>query len=77
LHLQTFYWFLVSKAKELTKCHHACADLDHLNEDLRAGLVDWLTWLKNDIGYVGWRFDFVKVSRQMAGTLGSGDNKRA
>lgn len=37
------------------------ADLDHLNEELRAGLVDWMTWLKNDIGFEGWRFDFVKV----------------
>ena len=36
------------------------ADLDHLNEDLRKSLVDWLNFLKDDIGYDCWRFDFVK-----------------
>ena len=35
-------------------------DLDHLNEDLRKSLVDWLNWLHNDIGFDCWRFDFVK-----------------
>lgn len=36
------------------------ADLDHTNEMLRLSLVDWMNWLKNDIGFEGWRFDFVK-----------------
>lgn len=35
-------------------------DLDHLNEDLRKSLVDWLNWLHTDIGFDSWRFDFVK-----------------
>ncbi|KAK9830242.1 hypothetical protein WJX72_010520 [[Myrmecia] bisecta] len=35
-------------------------DLDHLNVELRKSLIDWLNWLKNDIGFAGWRFDFVK-----------------
>ncbi len=26
----------------------------------RAGLIDWLNWLKNIIGFDGWRFDFVR-----------------
>jgi hypothetical protein len=26
----------------------------------RAGLIDWLNWLKNVIGFDSWRFDFVK-----------------
>ena len=38
----------------------ARADLDHLNEDLRSHLKDWLNHLKDDVGYEGWRFDFVK-----------------
>ena len=37
-----------------------CADLDHTNEDLRKSLVDWMNWLKADIGFASWRFDFVK-----------------
>ncbi len=35
-------------------------DLDHLNTDLRAALKDWLRWLHEDIGFKGWRLDFVK-----------------
>ena len=31
-----------------------------MNEDLRESIVDWLNWLKNDIGFDSWRFDFVK-----------------
>ena len=36
------------------------ADLDHLNDDLRASLIDWMNWLKEDVGFNSWRFDFVK-----------------
>eukprot|EP01025_Chloroclados_australasicus_P037372 TRINITY_DN38157_c0_g1_i2.p1 TRINITY_DN38157_c0_g1~~TRINITY_DN38157_c0_g1_i2.p1 ORF type:complete len:546 (-),score=76.16 TRINITY_DN38157_c0_g1_i2:460-1965(-) len=35
-------------------------DLDHTNEELRRDLKDWLQYLKNGIGFMGWRFDFVK-----------------
>ena len=35
-------------------------DLDHTNEGLRKGLVDWMLWLKEEIGFTNWRFDFVK-----------------
>lgn len=35
-------------------------DLDHLNPDLRTALKDWMNYLKDDVGYGGWRFDFVK-----------------
>lgn len=38
----------------------AAPDLDHLNPDLRAALKDWLNWLKNDIGFEGWRLDFAR-----------------
>lgn len=35
-------------------------DLDHANPDLRHALTDWMSWLHKDIGFEGWRFDFVK-----------------
>lgn len=35
-------------------------DLDHTNDELRAALKDWLLWLRHEIGFMGWRFDFVK-----------------
>lgn len=51
-------------------------DLDHLNPDLRAALKDWLKWLQDDIGFGGWRLDFVKgyaakyVEEYVAATVG-------
>lgn len=35
-------------------------DLDHLNVELRAALKEWMNWLKNDIGFCGWRLDFAR-----------------
>jgi len=35
-------------------------DLDHANPEIRDALVEWLTWLKDEIGFGGWRFDFVQ-----------------
>ncbi|KAL4534490.1 hypothetical protein Ndes2526A_g05385 [Nannochloris sp. 'desiccata'] len=35
-------------------------DLDHENEEVRLGLRDWLIWLRDYIGFEGWRLDFVK-----------------
>ena len=55
-----------------------CADLDHLNEGLRTALTDWLNWLKNTVGFEGWRFDFVKgygpefVKEYVGDTVGEG-----
>ena len=46
--------------KQPEKVGGVCADLDHTNEDLRSHIKEWLNWLKDDIGFEGWRFDFVK-----------------
>ncbi len=35
-------------------------DLDHLHPDVLNGYKAWMNWLKNDIGFDGWRYDFVK-----------------
>lgn len=38
------------------------ADLDHTNDNVRSSLKDWMRWLKSEIGFDSYRFDFVKVS---------------
>lgn len=36
------------------------ADLDHTNQAVQGGLLDWLRWLNGTLGLQGWRLDFVK-----------------
>ncbi|KAK9863728.1 hypothetical protein WJX84_007385 [Apatococcus fuscideae] len=55
----------------------AAPDLDHTNPRLREALKKWLNWLKDDIGFEGWRFDFAKgygaefVAEYCQGTVGT------
>ncbi len=37
----------------------AARDLDHKNPAVRAEIIKWMNFLKNDIGFDGWRYDFV------------------
>lgn len=38
----------------------AAPNLDHGQERLRKDIIEWMRYLRNSIGYDGWRFDFVK-----------------
>ncbi|MGB3467943.1 MAG: starch-binding protein [Cyclobacteriaceae bacterium] len=37
----------------------AARDLDHMNPAVRQEIIRWMNFLKNDIGFDGWRYDFV------------------
>ena len=39
---------------------YAAPNIDHSQSFVRNDLVEWMLWLKNDIGYDGFRFDFVR-----------------
>ncbi len=38
----------------------AAPNIDHSQEQVRKDITEWLQWLRQSIGFSGWRFDFVK-----------------
>ncbi|XP_029127408.1 alpha-amylase 3, chloroplastic isoform X2 [Cajanus cajan] len=39
---------------------HAAPNIDHSQEFVREDLKEWLCWLRKEVGYDGWRLDFVR-----------------
>ncbi|GMI98235.1 hypothetical protein HRI_003492800 [Hibiscus trionum] len=39
---------------------HAAPNVDHSQDFVRRDIKEWLHWLRNEIGYDGWRLDFVR-----------------
>ncbi|XP_027928272.1 uncharacterized protein LOC114185003 [Vigna unguiculata] len=39
---------------------HAAPNIDHSQDFVRKDIKGWLNWLRNDIGFDGWRLDFVR-----------------
>ncbi|KAL1327688.1 hypothetical protein HN51_037700 [Arachis hypogaea] len=39
---------------------HAAPNIDHSQEFVRKDIKEWLLWLRKEIGYDGWRLDFVR-----------------
>jgi alpha-amylase len=48
--------------RKKTEDYPAAPNLDHSQERVRKDIIEWMRWLRNSIGFDGWRFDFVKVS---------------
>jgi alpha-amylase len=40
--------------------YSAARDLDHTNGSVQTEIKNWLAWLKNNVGFSGWRYDYVK-----------------
>lgn len=40
--------------------YHAARDIDHTNTTVQNDLIAWMNWLKNTIGFAGWRYDYVR-----------------
>lgn len=38
----------------------AARDLDHSNLTVQNDIKAWMTWLKNNVGFDGWRYDYVR-----------------
>ena len=47
-------------ANDTGEGYAAARDLDHTNSSVQTEIKNWLNWLKNTIGFQGWRYDFVK-----------------
>ncbi|XP_057769688.1 uncharacterized protein LOC130989666 isoform X1 [Salvia miltiorrhiza] len=39
---------------------HAAPNIDHSQDFVRRDIKEWLNWLRNDIGFDGWRLDFAR-----------------
>ncbi|KAM0932684.1 putative glycosidase [Dioscorea sansibarensis] len=39
---------------------HAAPNIDHSQDFVRKDLKEWLCWLRKEVGYDGWRLDFVR-----------------
>ncbi|XP_044488895.1 alpha-amylase 3, chloroplastic isoform X2 [Mangifera indica] len=39
---------------------HAAPNIDHSQDFVRKDIKEWLCWLRREIGYDGWRLDFVR-----------------
>ncbi|CAM0882401.1 unnamed protein product [Alopecurus aequalis] len=39
---------------------HAAPNIDHSQDFVRNDLKEWLCWMRDEIGYDGWRLDFVR-----------------
>ncbi len=40
--------------------YHTQEYLDHKNPETQNGIKNWMSWLRNSVGFSGWRYDLVK-----------------
>ncbi len=54
------YETLTCEGKSASGAYCASRDLDHSNSNVQNAIKAYLKWLKNTIGYDGWRYDYMK-----------------
>ncbi|MEO0898683.1 MAG: starch-binding protein [Bacteroidota bacterium] len=40
--------------------YSAARDIDHTNATVQNDIITWMNWLKNTIGFDGWRYDYIR-----------------
>ncbi len=53
-------WGVGSGSKDTGADFHAGRDLDHSNPAVQKAIIHWLNWLRDDVGFSAWRYDYVK-----------------
>lgn len=53
-------WAGARGAPDTGKGYHAARDIDHTKVYVQESIKGWMRWLRSDIGYDGWRFDYVR-----------------
>ncbi len=53
-------WTSSTGAPDTGQPYAAARDIDHTKAYVQASIIEWMKWMKNTIGYDGWRYDFTK-----------------
>ncbi len=40
--------------------YSAARDIDHTNQTVQTDITAWMNWMKNTVGFDGWRYDYVR-----------------
>ena len=53
-------WPEACGAKDTGNGYAAARDIDHTKVYVQESIIDWLNWMHSEMGYDGWRYDFVR-----------------
>jgi alpha-amylase len=51
---------LTSITTDAGEFFHAAPNIDHSQDFVRRDIIEWMKWLRTEIGFDGWRLDFVR-----------------
>ncbi len=53
-------WTGATGANDTGAGYAAARDIDHTKAYVQTSIINWMKWMKNTIGYKGWRYDYTK-----------------